>query len=93
MNGPHSKTSPEPSGSAPAPEVVKAILDGRQRVDLQLDNLLDGLPLEWSRQSEMLGTDEPPKVRSDAGAAPEGHLGVAYCDALGGQRPSAAQQQ
>ena len=33
-----------------APEIVKAILDGRQPADLQLDNLLQGFPLEWERQ-------------------------------------------
>jgi hypothetical protein len=33
-----------------APEVVEAILDGRQPVDLQLDDLLAGFPLEWQQQ-------------------------------------------
>ena len=30
-----------------APEIVEAILDGRQAVELQLDDLLAGFPLEW----------------------------------------------
>ena len=30
-------------------ELVEAILDGRQRADLQLDDLLKGFPLEWER--------------------------------------------
>ena len=30
-----------------APEVVEAILDGRQPAELQLDNMLAGFPLEW----------------------------------------------
>lgn len=34
-----------------APESVEAILDGRQRLELQLDDLLEGFPLEWGRQS------------------------------------------
>lgn len=34
-----------------APEIVEAILDGRQPVELQLDDLLAGLPLEWERQA------------------------------------------
>ncbi|MBP7586393.1 MAG: hypothetical protein KBA72_00460 [Thermoanaerobaculia bacterium] len=38
-----------------APEIVEAILDGRQQVDLQLDTLLEGFQLEWSRQFERLG--------------------------------------
>jgi hypothetical protein len=33
-----------------APDVVEAILDGRQPVELQLDDLLQGFPLEWERQ-------------------------------------------
>jgi hypothetical protein len=33
-----------------APELVEAILDGRQPVELQLDDLLAGFPLEWERQ-------------------------------------------
>jgi hypothetical protein len=33
-----------------APDVVEAILDGRQPVELQLDDLLAGFPLEWGRQ-------------------------------------------
>jgi hypothetical protein len=38
-----------------APEIVDAILDGRQRPELQLDRLLEGFPLEWSRQVERPG--------------------------------------
>jgi hypothetical protein len=33
-----------------APEIVEAILDGRQPAGLQLDDLLAGFPLEWSHQ-------------------------------------------
>ena len=33
-----------------APEIVEAILDGRQPVELQLDDLLAGFPLAWERQ-------------------------------------------
>jgi hypothetical protein len=33
-----------------APEIVEAILDGRQPVELQLDGLLDGFPLVWEEQ-------------------------------------------
>ncbi len=38
-----------------APGIVDAILDGRQRADLQLDDLLEGFPLEWSRQAAKMG--------------------------------------
>ena len=38
-----------------APEIVEAILDGRQRAELQLDNLLDGFPLEWLGQRSSMG--------------------------------------
>ncbi len=33
-----------------APEIVEAILDGRQPAELQLDDLLAGFPLEWQQQ-------------------------------------------
>jgi hypothetical protein len=33
-----------------APEIVEAILDGRQPAELQLDDLLDGFPLDWESQ-------------------------------------------
>ena len=33
-----------------APDIVEAILDGRQPVELQLDGLLAGFPVEWERQ-------------------------------------------
>ena len=34
-----------------APEMVEAILDGRQPAGLQLDDLLERFPLEWERRS------------------------------------------
>ena len=37
-----------------APEIVEAILDGRQPAELQLDDLLEGFPLEWERQKRGL---------------------------------------
>ena len=37
-----------------APEIVEAILDGRQRAELQLDDLMEGLPLEWEGQRSAL---------------------------------------
>jgi len=33
-----------------APEIVEAILDGRQPAELQLDDLLEGFPLDWVGQ-------------------------------------------
>jgi hypothetical protein len=33
-----------------APDIVEAILDGRQPAGLQLDDLLAGFPLDWERQ-------------------------------------------
>ena len=33
-----------------APDIVEAILDGRQPAALQLDDLLEGFPLEWRTQ-------------------------------------------
>lgn len=37
-----------------APDVVEAILDGRQPVGLQLEDLLEAFPLEWDRQEMVL---------------------------------------
>ena len=42
-----------------APEIVEAILDGRQPAGLQLDDLLKGFPLEWTQQSECLAISGP----------------------------------
>jgi len=38
-----------------APEIVEAMLDGRQPADSRLDDLLEGLPLDWARQSDKIG--------------------------------------
>jgi len=38
-----------------APEVVEAILDGRQMAEVQLDDLLRGFPLEWAGQHILFG--------------------------------------
>jgi hypothetical protein len=40
-----------------APEIVEAILDGRQSAGLQLDDLVEGFPLEWTLQRDVLGTN------------------------------------
>ena len=37
-----------------APDIVEAILDGRQRAGLQLDDLLKGFPLAWQGQCQAL---------------------------------------
>jgi hypothetical protein len=37
-----------------APEIVEAILDGRQPAELQLDDLLKGFPLAWDGQCKSL---------------------------------------
>ena len=37
-----------------APEIVEAILDGRQPAGRQLDDLLEGFPLEWEAQRRAL---------------------------------------
>jgi hypothetical protein len=37
-----------------APEIVEAILDGRQPVELQLDDLLAGFPLDWAGQVDTI---------------------------------------
>ena len=37
-----------------APDIVEAILDGRQPAELQLDDLLKGFPLEWEEQGHLV---------------------------------------
>jgi hypothetical protein len=39
-----------------SPEIVEAILDGRQPAGLQLDDLLEGFPLEWGQQLDRTKT-------------------------------------
>ena len=41
-----------------APEIVEAILDGRQPAELHLDDLLKGIPLTWAQQLSM-ATEKP----------------------------------
>jgi hypothetical protein len=38
-----------------APEIVEAILDGQQPVELQLDDRLQGFALEWAGQYRLIG--------------------------------------
>ena len=40
-----------------APDIVEAILEGRQPSDLELQRLLQGLPLTWAEQRELAGFD------------------------------------
>lgn len=40
-----------------APEIVEAILDGRQPASLQLDTLLRPFPIEWSAQRQKIASD------------------------------------
>lgn len=40
-----------------APSIAEAILDGRQPAELQLDDLLKGLPLEWEGQRRAAGEE------------------------------------
>jgi hypothetical protein len=38
-----------------APEIVEAILDGRQPAEMGLDDLLEAFPLEWQGQRPHFG--------------------------------------
>jgi hypothetical protein len=38
-----------------APDIIEAILDGRQRADLTVQKLLRALPLDWAEQRKRLG--------------------------------------
>ena len=39
---------PGPAADVAPPEIVEAILDGRQPAELQLEDLLDGFPVDWA---------------------------------------------
>lgn len=39
-----------------SPDLVEAILDGRQSMRVQLQALVRGLPVEWERQRELMAT-------------------------------------
>ena len=41
-----------------APDIIEAILAGRQASTLQLDDLLKPLPAAWERQRSELGTSQ-----------------------------------
>jgi hypothetical protein len=49
-----------------APEIVEAILDGRQPAELQLDDLLEALPLVWDPQYSTLQGRQGPQPCADA---------------------------
>lgn len=38
-----------------SPDIVEAVLDGRQPGDLQLERLMQGMPIDWAKQRLELG--------------------------------------
>jgi hypothetical protein len=54
-----------------APEIVEAILDGRQPAGLQLDDLLKGFPVDWTTQSNAI------KAGANPGGDPNTNRGSA----------------
>jgi hypothetical protein len=46
-----------------APDLVEAILDGRQPEGIRLGELLEGFPLEWGRQRSPLKRPKPPSTQ------------------------------
>jgi len=43
-----------------APDIVEAILDGRQPPDLSFAKLISNLPLDWAQQREQFGFSNKP---------------------------------
>jgi hypothetical protein len=41
-----------------APDIIEAILEGRQQADLTVQKLLRALPLDWTEQRKRLGFSE-----------------------------------
>ena len=66
-----------------APDIVEAILGGRQPAELQLDELLTGIPLEWEVQACRLGIKDPRTLIVGAAAEPtlDGSPGANFCTA------------
>jgi hypothetical protein len=54
-----------------APDIVEAILDGRQPAEMQLDNLLEAFPLNWEGQRSFGGSESSP-------VGPDGRQLVAF---------------
>ncbi len=46
-----------------APDIVEAILAGRQSRTLQLEILREEMPVEWEKQREMFGFPSPVAAR------------------------------
>ena len=42
-----------------APDIVEAILDGRQSAGMRLEDLLEGFPVEWEGQRKSLAINDP----------------------------------
>jgi len=53
-----------------APDIVEAILDGRQPAGMQLDDLLKGFPLEWQEQRKQLAISDR-SIRAVEGDGPD----------------------
>ena len=65
-----------------APDFVEAILDGRQRAEMQLDDLLVGFPLARQRQRSHFGRHP---MEENAPALPPGSAGVYSRTSAGGR--------
>ncbi|MDX9859286.1 MAG: hypothetical protein RBS99_00070 [Rhodospirillales bacterium] len=48
-----------------APEIVEAILDGRQTAEMQLDALMKPFPVEWEQQPSQFKREADTEKRSD----------------------------
>ena len=44
-----------------SPEIVEAIMDGRQHAGVTLSNMMDPFPLDWQEQRALLGEPRLPK--------------------------------
>ena len=65
-----------------APEIVEAILDGRQPAELQLDDLLEAFPLDWRANANAAGAGRSGRQPSS---------GSVHRDGRSVRKPAAAQ--
>ena len=61
-----------------APDIVEAILDGRQSAEMQLDVLLRRFPVEWEEQAKKLSQSSERSTQADENLIRKSADNVAY---------------
>ena len=56
-----------------APEIVEAVLDGRQAAEVTLPGLMEGVPVEWGEQRKVLAFSGIGRAKCDCYMGAEWH--------------------